>query len=275
MRDGRLTAILVTALVLVLVGGGTTAYLVGRDPSTVASGPPAPVSTPAFSTRPVSSPPVITPPSSNAGTDVSGSDMPAPEPTTSPIPIPPISGTPSPVRRSPTTASPNVSSPSAEPPTPTAPVESSGPVEPPSDTDQSGPPTASTEVAIAGVAADDPQAGDIRDLLQRHFDSINNRDYAGWASTVTADLSVELSQKQWLEAYRTTQDTDISIIRIYRDPRKVDITFRSRQDKQYSPDGKSSCLNWKVAHPLTDTADGLRIERSITSAADWRPCSTG
>lgn len=271
MRDRRLTAILVAALVVVLTGGATAAYLVGRDRSNVASDPS--MTTPlAVSTNPTDS------------TERAVSEPTPPEPT-SPDPVSPDSVSPDPASTGPGTPGPG----STRPSTPatresstgapsTDPVPFSAPADPPTSSDPTRTPateTESTEVAIAGVAADDPQADEIRDLLQRHFDSINNRDYAGWVSTVTPDLSSELPRMQWLKVYSTTRDTDVSVIRIYRDPRQVDITFRSRQDEKYSPEGKYSCLNWKITHPLTNGADGLRIERSIESDADWRPCSTG
>lgn len=243
MRNGRLTAILVAALVLVLVGGGTTAYLVGRNTSTAAA--------PASTSRPPSDP-------TDPTTDAPSSEASAPS------------------TRRPTSAGPTPTPPS------TTPVDTAEPsresVEPSAVTAEPEPstaPTDDTEVAIAGVASDDPQAEDIRDLLQRHFDSINDRDYAGWVTTVTSDLSDALPQEKWLKEYSTTRDTDINVIRIHTDPREVDITFRSRQDKALSPEGKYTCLNWQVTHPLTDGPDGLRIERSIESDADWRPCSTG
>lgn len=135
------------------------------------------------------------------------------------------------------------------------------------------PPSAeSTTVVLAGVAADDPQAEEIRELLQRYFDAINNRDYRQWASTVTKEQSAAIGSDRWKEEYSSTADTQIFVIVINDEPRQAQLTFRSRQDPAKAPDKKSECVRWEVTLPLTTVDDTLLIGVSKEHLARYRPC---
>lgn len=259
MRSDRLTTVLVAALVLVLLSGGTTAYLVGRDRSRAAAEPKPQITTTVLTTASVGTPPP------NSG-DIEGAGSGASTP-----PTPQASPTPSTVESSPTSAVPEPSVPSAES------IELPAPGSTDGDPAGSAAMTETTDVAIVGGATFDVEADEIRDLLQRYFDSINNRDYAAWVATVTSELSDELPEKRWLSEYGSTRDTDVNVVRIdrERDPFEVYITFRSRQDPKNSPDKKSTCLDWKVTHPLVESEHGLLFERSVESAAEFQPCSAG
>src|SRR5664279_3812927 len=62
-------------------------------------------------------------------------------------------------------------------------------------------PTADRSIRMAGGAGDHPRAEEIRDVLQGYFDSINNRDYAAWVSTVAAAQSSAQDPQRWAEDY--------------------------------------------------------------------------
>ncbi len=134
-----------------------------------------------------------------------------------------------------------------------------------------------TTVVLVGAAAnDDPQRSEIRELLQKHFDSINKRDYQGWRATVTEPQVGELPEDAWLQAYASTRDTDISVIAITSKPRQAQLTFRSRQAAAQAPDKTSTCLNWRITVPLVSNPDGsLLIGRSVTDSAGYQACYSG
>jgi hypothetical protein len=236
---GRLTATLIGILLVCALAGGVGAFVIGRqDAAAVAA------------TTDASLPPSFGPDSgsatSSAGT--SGSLTASSSET-----ISSSSGT--------DTGDPGSSSPSA--------------TEQPMTSSPSAATTTSPEgmsVTLAGVAADDPQATEIRDLLQRHFDAINTRDYELWAGTVTKEQSAALRPERWLKEYSTTSDSDISVIVIDNDPRQVQLTFRSRQAPELAPDKKSDCVIWSVIFPLATVYGELRIGPSLEDRARYRPC---
>lgn len=174
----------------------------------------------------------------------------------------PDSTTPPASQQSPDTATsePPPTTDDATEPTTTAPSEATSPS------------AESSTVVLAGVAADDAQAGEIRALLQRHFDAINNRDYEQWASTVTEEQSAALGSDRWNEEYSSTVDTQIFVIVINDEPRQAQLTFRSRQDPAKAPDKKSACVRWEVTLPLTTVDDTLLIGVSREHLARYRPC---
>lgn len=236
MTQRRLTAILVGVLLICLLAGGAGAYLIGRqNANNAAAGEP------------------VTP-------TVRGSDPPAP-PTHAETQQPADTATSEPIDP-PTTkdsTEPPTTKDSTEPPT-TAPSQAISPAD------------ESSAVVLAGVAADDAQAEEIRALLQRHFDAINNRDYQQWASTVTKEQSAALGSDRWNEEYSTTVDTEIFVIVINDDPRQAQLTFRSRQDPEKAPDKKSTCVRWEVTLPLTTVDNTLLIGVSKEHLARYRPC---
>lgn len=131
-------------------------------------------------------------------------------------------------------------------------------------------------VLVGAAANDDPQRAAIRDLLQKHFDSINSRNYQGWKDTVTQPEGGKLPEAAWQQAYGTTHDTDISVIAITAQPLQAQVTFRSRQAAAQAPDKKSTCLNWRITVSLEVQDDGsLLIGRSLANTAGWQPCYSG
>lgn len=236
MTNGRLTATLVGILLLCVVAGGVGAFVIGRqDASAVAA--------PGGRSAPMS-------PGPGPGTSTTGTRTPAPSSTA-------VQAESSSSGQA--TGDPDVGS---LPPTP--PTTSRTAVTP-TDAER-------TTVMLAGVAADDPQAAEIRDLLQRHFDAINTRDYELWASTVTKEQSAALRPERWLKEYSTTSDSEVSVIVIDNNPRQVQLTFRSRQAPELAPDKKSDCVIWSVIFPLATVDGELRIGPSAEDRARYRAC---
>lgn len=130
-------------------------------------------------------------------------------------------------------------------------------------------------VRLADAVSADPQADEIRELMQRHFDAINNGDYKLWAGTVTSDQVAAIPPDRWRKEYSTTIDTAIAVVAVDSDPRRVQLSFRSRQAPEFAPDKKSKCLEWKVSLPLTTVSGQLLIGRSIQDQASWNPCAAG
>ena len=58
----------------------------------------------------------------------------------------------------------------------------------------------------------------MRAQLQRHYDAINERDYAQWRATVVPARAAALGEGDWQEAYASTQDGSIRVERIDPDP---------------------------------------------------------
>lgn len=232
MARRRLTATLVATLILCLLAGGAGAYFLGRQ-------------------RPVATAVAETPPLRHTVT-----------------------------RTTVITAGPGTDSGTSADPQSTGGNSTIAPVEPPSDSagsvpsvsTTSGPSDDDTEVQLSDEARKDPQARQVQDLLQRHFDAINSRDYLLWAGTVSPDQAKAIPQTRWAREYSTTKDTGVTIIGIDRKPRQARLTFRSRQQPEFAPDQKSTCTDWSVVFPLTDSSGTLLIGRSNESLARWTPC---
>jgi hypothetical protein len=72
----------------------------------------------------------------------------------------------------------------------------------------------SSDVQLSADAANHPAAESVRAQLQRHYDAINERDYAAWRETVVAARAEALGEEEWQDAYATTRDGTIRVHRI-------------------------------------------------------------
>jgi hypothetical protein len=144
---------------------------------------------------------------------------------------------------------------------------------PPSE--QPGPKT----VSGTPDATQHPLYGNVRDLLQLYFDSINAKDYAGWQRTVTERRLENQPKDKWLHDYRTTRDGSAVIYRIELagdDTARVLLTFVSVQDEADAPaELPARCIQWSVVLPLVRQSDGWRIDRtSASSSPQHERCDT-
>lgn len=133
----------------------------------------------------------------------------------------------------------------------------------------------STQVQFADPSiAEQPGAGQVRDLLQRHFNAINTHDYAAWAETVTSDQPQKIDESRWQHEYSSSLDTEIVIEQVQDNPRQVSFSLRSRQDPEKSFDGASDCTDWRLVWPLIDEGAGMRIGRAAPGSAEPRVCDS-
>jgi hypothetical protein len=72
----------------------------------------------------------------------------------------------------------------------------------------------SGEVQLSGDATQHAAADTVRAQLQRHYDAINERDYAGWRATVVPARAEALPEDDWHDAYASTRDGTIRVDRI-------------------------------------------------------------
>lgn len=141
----------------------------------------------------------------------------------------------------------------------------------PSSTLPSGDKPGSKQVQATTDAFGHPLFNTVRELLQRYFDSINNKDYEAWQSTVISERVERQPEKKWQADYRSTQDGSIVIYRIELgedDTARVLLTFRSTQDPADAPQELPvPCIEWSVVFPLIFEDDGWKLDSSPASAS--------
>ena len=100
--------------------------------------------------------------------------------------------------------------------------------------------------ALAPAAALYPGAVAIEKVIDRYFQAINRRDYAGYLTTQSADNAMTASQFQ--TGFESTRDSAVLITGItsgFDGRPAADVTFTSRQQPHDGPEGES-CTNWHV-----------------------------
>lgn len=141
----------------------------------------------------------------------------------------------------------------------------------PTTTTMAGPPPGPGTVNLSQDATAHPRADSVRSLLQRHFDAINHRDYAAWASTVVARRSREMPESKWQDEYASTADGTILVHRIEPSPEGavVLISFTSTQDPAQAPASLpgSTCTNWWVSYRIVTERGQPRIDAGIRHSA--------
>ncbi|OLT14891.1 hypothetical protein BJF78_17240 [Pseudonocardia sp. CNS-139] len=114
-----------------------------------------------------------------------------------------------------------------------------------------------TSVEMSADAAAHPAGLIVRDLLQRHYDAINARDYAGWRATVVPERSERFTEPEWRAAYASTRDGTIRVDRIDQAAGGEDagllvrVRFVSTQDVQDAPaDLQVPRICWRSTLPV-------------------------
>jgi hypothetical protein len=129
-------------------------------------------------------------------------------------------------------------------------------------------------VELSADAVNHSSADAVRDLLVKHFTAINSKNYVAWANTVVAARVSGQPEPAWRQAYGTTVDGTVRIIRIDEQAagRLVAlVSFVSTQKPENGPDGlKLGQICWRVAMPLV--ADPLRIDVAKTGNTLLGPC---
>lgn len=130
-----------------------------------------------------------------------------------------------------------------------------------------GPPPGPSTVELSPDAKAHPQADSLRALLQRHFDAINNRDYAAWASTVVARRSTEMPRPVWESEYGSTRDGSILLHRIEPSPggHVMLISFTSTQSAANAPANLpgATCTRWWVSYQVVQENGLPRIDAGV------------
>lgn len=123
-------------------------------------------------------------------------------------------------------------------------------------------------VQLSSDAARHPAAPAVLAQLQRHYDAINNRDYAAWTDTVVAERSAALPESRWLDDYASTKDGTIRVDRIDPAPEGgvlVLLRFVSTQAVADAPEQlPAERLCWRTTLPMTAPSAGAppRIQRA-------------
>ncbi|WP_236788901.1 hypothetical protein [Amycolatopsis sp. GM8] len=120
-------------------------------------------------------------------------------------------------------------------------------------------------VELTPDAAAHPQHEVIRQLLQTYFDSINNRDYEQWKTTVTRARILAKSRPAWQQDYLSTKDGSILVYRIdavSEQDLRVLVGFTSVQDPKAAPQELpgASCVHWKLTLPITLESGHWRVD---------------
>ena len=130
----------------------------------------------------------------------------------------------------------------------------------------------SSEVELSPDAASHPAAESVRAQLQRHYDAINERDYAQWRQTVVPARSETLGEADWHDAYATTQDGSIRLDRIDVEPGGgllVRVRFISTQAVEDAPpDLQAERICWRSTLPMRGAPPLIDVTRGGSSARE-------
>jgi hypothetical protein len=126
----------------------------------------------------------------------------------------------------------------------------------------------------AGPAAH-PAARQVLELLERHFDAINRKDYATWAATVTGRRAAHETPAHWLAAFGSTRDDAVVVTGITATAGGVlvDLSFVSEQDPADAPaDLRVGRICWSSHWPIEGVGAGGRIAAPAKGATSQRAC---
>lgn len=134
----------------------------------------------------------------------------------------------------------------------------------------------SSRVVLSEGAAEHPDHGAVRILLQTYFDSVNVTRYDRWKTTVVPAKQRQQPKDQWMENYRSTSDGSIRIHRITGGPDdslRVLLSFTSVQDPSDAPSTMQvGCLRWRTVYRIVRYSGGLRLGVGHPGNALFRPC---
>jgi hypothetical protein len=131
-------------------------------------------------------------------------------------------------------------------------------------------------VQLDPTVAAGPFTEQVRELLARHFNSINSLDYDGWLATVTPERARDETREAWDRGYRSSHDSGITITAL--DPAGpaavlVHLSFVSTQSPQDGPpDLQVGRICWTQQVPVSglDGSDprlGISAKGSSTRTA--------
>lgn len=129
----------------------------------------------------------------------------------------------------------------------------------------------SSKVSATQDVVEHPQFGVIASLLQDHFDSINEKDYEKWRTTVTRARAATYEKRQWTDDYKSTKDGSIVLYRIDTAPDRklrVLVAFTSTQNVEDAPlELPKECIRWRIVLPLAREDNKWKIETGPEGAS--------
>ena len=138
---------------------------------------------------------------------------------------------------------------------------------------QNGPST-DQSVRLSAEAGVHPQAADVQVLLQRYFDSINNRDYESWTGSVATAQSAPKSEEIWQRDYASTVDSNLTVMIIKDDPLRVRLMFTSEQAVELAPAALPvACIDWDMTYLLSQQDGHLVLSGIDPSAQSMTACA--
>lgn len=143
---------------------------------------------------------------------------------------------------------------------------------PTSDTRAPGPEPGNDIVKLTPDAAGHPLGEAVRRVLQTYFDSINERNYTTYSTTVTRKRLSEKKQGEWLHDFQSTTDGSVLVYRIEAagaQNLRVLLGFTSVQDSGDAPAELpgASCIRWRLALPMALENNSWRVD----SVAGYAP----
>jgi hypothetical protein len=130
-----------------------------------------------------------------------------------------------------------------------------------------GPLPGAAEVRLSPDSFTHPDRTAVQAVLQRYFDSINARDFAGWRAAVSARRVAETRELAWMSDYESTRDGGMVVQRIESDvvPRRlrVLISFVSTQDVEKAPPAlPERCVRWRVVYVMAWEDGELKLDEA-------------
>ncbi|PRW64163.1 hypothetical protein CEP50_06745 [Actinopolyspora mortivallis] len=131
-------------------------------------------------------------------------------------------------------------------------------------------------VVLEPGARQHPDSTVVRNLLQRHFDAINQRNYQQWRATVVRAKSLNQPYGEWRDEYESTRDGSVTVHRIVRGPDgtlRVLMSLVSVQDREDAPkDMPLTCLRWRVVYQLVVEEGELRLGQGLPDSSLHNKC---
>lgn len=109
-----------------------------------------------------------------------------------------------------------------------------------------------------------PYGDTVHEVLQKYFNSINQRDYELWLGTVTKQRIQDKTREEWLTAYRSTRDGSILLHRIVSGPDErlhALVSFTSTQDPADAPVVlPARCIHWRMVLPVVPVGGQWKLD---------------
>jgi hypothetical protein len=111
----------------------------------------------------------------------------------------------------------------------------------------SQPPGGSMPVAMAPAVRGDPAAAQIQVLVASYFTAINDHDFQAYRHLLLGPLRHQLSAAQFTQAYGSTTDSDVTLVRVSVNgpDAAATVTFTSQPSPGSGGDA-AACTSWRV-----------------------------